>query len=97
MAEKKITNLVSYIALGVSVVALAVAVFGGCPKRPRHGFGGERGPHPEMMGGPRGGHEQRPDMRGGQRGQPNGKPGFGGDHRGPRPDGQKPETPKAKN
>ncbi|MDR1338250.1 MAG: hypothetical protein LBJ73_04465 [Rickettsiales bacterium] len=46
----KKTNLVSWIALGVSVIALVVAVFGACPKRPHHKFGGERGPHPEMIG-----------------------------------------------
>lgn len=71
------TSLVSYIALGVSVVALVVAIFGGCHKPRPFGFGPHGGPRPEMMGGPRdggrGGHfrnepEQRPDMRE--------KPGF---------------------
>ncbi|MDR2769960.1 MAG: hypothetical protein LBB08_00750 [Rickettsiales bacterium] len=69
-------NLISYIALGVSAVALAVAVFGGCHKGPRGRFGEWHGPHPEMMGG----LGRNPNS---------GRPGSGGD-RGPRPEQPKP-------
>jgi hypothetical protein len=67
----KKSDIVSYIALGVSVVALAVAVFCGCHKKPRHPeFGGDR--HHEAEYGRRGG-----DKAPGERG-----PGFDAERKG---------------
>lgn len=85
MAEIKTNNLVSYIALGISVVALAIAVFGGCNKKPHFGFGGERGPRPEITGGHRGGEMHGPNAGARQ--------GFDGE-RGSKPDAKKPQAPK---
>jgi hypothetical protein len=55
-AEKSV--VISYLALGVAIVALGVAVFGNCrrhkgPHRPGHDMHGEmmRGPGPEAHGG----------------------------------------------
>ena len=56
----KRTDIISYVALVVSVIALAVALFAcPCPKRDMRGPK-NRMPHPEMM---QMGNNHRPDMR----------------------------------
>jgi hypothetical protein len=78
-------NMLAKIAIGISVIALAVSVYAicGCGHRgPRHpGFGG--GHHPEFAGGQhrgsefKGEHGARPEARGGQPGEFRGEQGRG--------------------
>ncbi|MDR2098742.1 MAG: hypothetical protein LBO78_01825 [Rickettsiales bacterium] len=78
------TSVISYIALGVSIAALAIAIFDGCHKRPRrYGFGDG---HPEMM-------QDGERMRGGRGHDREGRrPGM--ERRGPHDDASRDEMPK---
>jgi hypothetical protein len=82
------SDVLSKIAIGISVVALAVSIWRVGKQRQKFGFGH---PRPEMMDNGRPGEFRKgPGNRQDERG---GRPGFDGE-RGPRPTGQKPADDK---